>query len=61
MEREERLKKKGNWDEERELEEVLQEIGAGFDDGEFRLGGPLAAPLSRTGSKKDKLLIVLGL
>jgi len=46
------------------LEEVLQEIGAGFDDGEFSLGGgggQAAIPLSRAHSKKDKLMIVLGL
>lgn len=65
IEREGRLKNKGSSDEERELEEFLQEIGEGFDGGDFRLGGGARTPLggepAKSYPKKDKLLVVLGL
>lgn len=52
--RERRLKDQGSWDEEKELEEVLMEVGAGF--GLDTLGiSPPRPP------RKDKLLNVLGL
>lgn len=64
LKREERLKKKGSWDEEKELEEVLREVGAGFSQGDtsFSAGGHFSlGPSPPRPPRKDKLLNVLGL